>query len=86
MFVAKYKVGDKIVVYAKKEELIDIGIIHDNTLNWLLDNKPKIIKEVLNDQLYLYWPKQCENGGSNMIWVYKRMVYRPKNTGKDTVC
>lgn len=72
--MAKFNVGDRVIVECKRTELQDIGVCEDSTMIWLMDGKPKVIKEIVNKQLYLENPESP----THMIWVYTGMVYKAK--------
>lgn len=68
----KISEGNLVVVDAKKEELIDIGVNSDTTMKWLTNGEPKKVDKIVGKQIYL----EDEDSLASSVWVYLAMVYR----------
>jgi len=72
MGAVKINEGNLVVVDAKKEELIDIGVNSDTTMKWLTNGEPKKVDKIVGKQIYL----EDEDSVASSVWVYSAMVYR----------
>lgn len=62
--------GDKILVEATRDSLIDLGIHDNDTLHWLLIDKPKTIHKIEGHKIVFL------DSPVPLTWVHKSMIYR----------
>jgi hypothetical protein len=69
-----FKPEDTVIVEAKKEDLIDLGWHEDNVIKWLMNRRPKKVKSVQCNRIFIYDPQHPEFD----VWVTSPMIYKPK--------
>ena len=66
------------IVTATKQQLEEIGIIHEATIEWLLSPESKLVKDRHTTpsgrvMAYLRHPNDTKNS-HHMVWVYEDML------------